>query len=476
MSAPVVWILIPEAIAALAYLFRRWQRITQAVGVFLALVLAWLAYQLPIGGSVTLWFWPGRLVWEISDRMTIFGRLFVLSRASEPTLILVYLSLAVWLEGAFAARSTRLFLPIGYAIAGLVTASIAVEPTLYAALFIELVALLCVPVLSPPGTPLNPGALRFLAFQTLGMGLVLLGDWMISTLEVNPNNASLFLHSSLLLGLGFAFLLGIFPFHTWMTMLTDQADLFATAFIYFMIPTAISILGLDYLDRFNRIGASPSIYAALRLGGALAVVSGGSLAALERHLGRILGFTALVQIGIGLLALSLGDEPGTGSALIGIFFAQRLPIGFGLAIWALALSILREHVPDLSFHAVKGYAATLPVATASVVLANFSLAGLPLLASFPPHIALWYSLAHRFISIVLLTLAGNACLFIAGLRTLAVFVSNSGISPKREFSERRTPVALLVGGWLILLLIGLTPQWFFPYLFSMAHIFVNPIP
>jgi formate hydrogenlyase subunit 3/multisubunit Na+/H+ antiporter MnhD subunit len=216
-------------------------------------------------------------------------------------------------------------------------------------------------------------------------------------------------------------------------------------------------------------------FTALQYAGVLLALAGGIGAAFDRHLGRILGFAAVAQIGMTLLAISLNNLPGRATPLIGIYFSQLVPQAIGLAVWGLALAILRFYLPELSFAAVSGAARRLPVAAMTLVMANLSLAGLPVLASFPVYAALWSSLSQRSLSVVLLCLIGCGGVFLAALRSLANLVAAPDEAPW-NISESRLQVVLLVVGASLLLIIGLVPQFYMPILTSMAITFASPAP
>jgi NADH:ubiquinone oxidoreductase subunit 2 (subunit N) len=217
------------------------------------------------------------------------------------------------------------------------------------------------------------------------------------------------------------------------------------------------------------------MYTALLAIGALMILSAGMLAVFERHLGRIFGFAAIQQIGAALLALSLTDEAQTGSLFAGLFFAQLAPQAINLAVWALSLCAVRSRVDDLRFSAVRGLAYQMPVAATSLILANFSAAGLPLLANFPVYVALWPIVAQRSLGISLLALIGNACLFVAALRSMVALVRGS--PPEAlQLTERGPLTVLLILGAAMLIVVGLMPQWFFPILTNLGLVFTQPAP
>jgi hypothetical protein len=215
-----------------------------------------------------------------------------------------------------------------------------------------------------------------------------------------------------------------------------------------------------------------------------------------------------------LLALSLNDQLGRATPLVGILFAQMVPQGLGLAVWGLALTVLRGHLPGLSYPNVRGELRCVPVAAGVVVLANLSIAGLPLLAGFPVHLALVSVIARQMPPVALIVVLGMGGLAVGALRSLAVMATfpadaypagalpggaaPAGGSPDAasrpgadgrepgeppsqlsapppvwQMQETRLQAALLGLGGLLLLLAGIFPQAYLPTLTSMAIIFAG---
>ena len=475
MSAPLLWIILPGFIAIGLYIFRQWRNAIFFTGLLSALFLAWLAWRLPIGEPIALRLWPGFPAFKVSETLTIFNRPLELNNLHRPVLILIYLGIGFWFGGSYRVGVDRLFIPLGLGAAALLTASLAVAPTYYGVLIAEVVALVCIPLLSPPGKPLNRGVLRFLIFQTLGVGLILLGDLSLPVIGMASENLSGLSPVSLLIGLGFLLMIGAFPFHTWIPMVIEGANPYTCVFVFYLVPTTLLLLSLEYLSRYTRLGLPLSIYTSLRPIGVLMILTAGAWAASERHLGRILGFAAILQIGNALLVISLGDRTSQASSIVGLFFAQLLPQAIGLAVWAQALCIIRDEQGDLRFDALRGKAFRLPLATTSLVLANLSLAGLPLLASFPVDLALWSGLAVRSLGVTLLVLLGNVFLIIAAVRSLAILVNTSS-QESWYISERNWQGVLLTLGTILLFVVGLMPQWFIPALTNMGTIFSGASP
>ena len=343
------------------------------------------------------------------------------------------------------------------------------------------------------------GVVRFLSYQTIGVCLVLFAEPTLAAagVEITPDVRNAFF----ILLLGFALLLGVIPFHTWMPMIAQAGRPYSAMFVFFAIPTGISILALDILSHYANL--VPLMLPMLRYGGALMVLTGGIGAVFEHNLGRIAGFTAVAQAGMSLLAVSLYETAGRASPLIGVYFSQLAPQAAAMGVWGLGLSILSSRVGDLSFSRVRGAGLRLPMATLAIGLANLSLACLPLLAGFPISIALWSQLGARSMPITTLALLGNLGLMIAGIRSLAALVAPvkvsviepaeatplPGVEPevateaaileeaaqdqlpltlRWSTGETRLQAVLLTIGCLLLLFGGLFPQAYIPWITSLA--------
>lgn len=477
MSAPLLWIALPALACLVLYPLRRWYRSTIIAGVVVALLLGVLALLLPIEEFTRLGPWT----FKMGSTLELLGRRFVLTDLDRPLLAATYLLAAFWFAAAYAARAGRNFVPLGLLITAALVAASAVEPFLYAALLIELAVLASVPILAAPGRPAGRGVLRFLTYQSLGMPFILLTGWMLTGVEASPGELTLITRSTTLLAFGFLLLLAIFPFHSWMPMLGEEAHPYPAAFVFLMLPWMVTLFGLGFLDRYSWLRNTSGLAELLQMAGLLLVLAGGAWAAFQRHLGRMLAYAVMVETGLSLLAISL---PGG----LTLHFAMLMPRSAALGVWALALSRLRSAQKlspptDLSFDAVRGLGRRLPIAAGGLVLAHFSVAGLPLLAGFPVRLALWRELSGQSGLIAALVLLGSVGLLAGGLRTLAALVA----SPQQESQEKieggrlfRQPVQVFLAvGALVLLLIGLMPQWFLPAIAGIAQAFgalAGPIP
>jgi len=111
LNAPAIWIVFPAVVAIGLFIFRRWTAAVQIVSLLTALILAWLAWQLPIGTAFSLNLWAGFPALNIGESLNILGVELILTDSSRPMLIFIYLSLVFWFTGALTARTDRLFIP-----------------------------------------------------------------------------------------------------------------------------------------------------------------------------------------------------------------------------------------------------------------------------------------------------------------------------------------------------------------------------
>jgi len=423
-----------------------------------SLLLALLAWLLPIDSAIKL----GPLSVEVSSTVTILGRSFVISSGESRLLILIFLLGGLWFLAGLALRVNRFFAPLGMAMIALLVAALAVEPFLFSALLIEMAVLASVPLLSPPGHPVGKGVLRYLIFQTLAMPFILFAGWVFGGVEINPADTQLLVQSVVLMGFGFAFWLAVFPLYTWIPLLTEEVSPFTSGFVLSLLPTVILFLMLHFFNGFPWLWQYPVLRTALRLMGVLMAATGGAWAIFERNLNRLLGYAVIIENGYALLALSLGDAIG-----LNLFAMMLLPRLVALLLWSCALTILAGG-GSLRFAETGALLRRKPFASVSLLIACFSMGGLPLLAGLPARLALLESLSIESFSIVLWAAVGSVGLLFGGGRILSYMVLGEG---EWQIEEGWVQRVLLSAGTVFLLLIGVFPGWFLPHMAPLLAAF-----
>jgi formate hydrogenlyase subunit 3/multisubunit Na+/H+ antiporter MnhD subunit len=319
-------------------------------------------------------------------------------------------------------------------------------------LFIEVAILLAIPLLTSIFRRPSKGVLRFLIYQTLAMPFILLAGWMLAGVESSPGDLALAAQSASMLGLGFAFLLAIFPLYTWVPMLAEEVSPYILGFMLWILPTITIIFGAGFLDRYSWLRSSEQLVVALRLAGLLMLVTGGLFAAFQRNLVRILAYGAIAETGFSILALSLDLRLG-----IPILFLLIPARALGLAVWSLAVSTIQEQVETMRFGGVRGALRALPIAGSSMVIASLSTGAFPLLAGFPSRLALWENLAQDSIVSAIWMGIGIVGLLTSSFRSLAV-ISMADEYAGWEMRESFTQRIMLSLGVIGLFLLGIFPQ------------------
>lgn len=460
MSAPLLWIILPAVIGIATILINN-QRILSILGGSLAVLLALLALIIPIDQALQI----GDFSFKIAPAIQILGRRLILVPADGSLLAIFYGLVAMWFFGGEETETAHRLVPFGLIVAALLVASIAVEPFLYAAILIEMAILLAVPLLLPPEQTPGPGIMRFLIYQTLGMPFILFAGWLLAGVEASPGDLALAVQSATILGLGFAFLLALFPFYTWLPMLAEEVSPYVLGFLFWVLPTITVIFGMGFLDRYSWLRTSEQLSQILLLAGLLMVVTGGLWSAFQRHLSRQMAYAVIAETGYSLLAFSLPPEKSVETV-----FLLIIPRSLALLVWALSLTRLKEQVEPLRYSTVQGMARSHPITVAGLVLAHLTVAGFPLLAGFPIRLALWEGLAGQSLSVAFWFLVGILGLLTGAIRTLAVLV----MAPEGTGWEvqERWGTGIMIGlGAIGLVILGIFPQTFRFVLVNLPSMF-----
>ncbi|MDD2696326.1 MAG: proton-conducting transporter membrane subunit, partial [Anaerolineales bacterium] len=304
------------------------------------------------------------------------------------------------------------------------------------------------------------------------MPFILFSGWILSGVEANPGDTALGAAAAVLTALGFGLLLGVFPFNSWIPMLAEETQPYASAYVFFILSLAVSLFGLNFLERYNWFYTSPWLLIYLRLSGFLMVVAGGLGAMFQRNLGRLMGYAVTLEVGLSLLAISLGVGVEANRPALSVFFTLLLPRVLSLGIMGLAIAIIRTHTGGMNFDQLRGVFQRLPYAWFGLFAATLTLVGFPLTAGFPAHLALWQGLAARFPLVNYAALFGSMGLLFGGLRVLVVTLSDGSGVDDQPLESRGQRFFLAIGG-LALFVIGLFPQWFFPALVRMATLYLR---
>jgi formate hydrogenlyase subunit 3/multisubunit Na+/H+ antiporter MnhD subunit len=248
-------------------------------------------------------------------------------------------------------------------------------------------------------------------------------------------------------------------------MLMEEASPYVTGFLLWALPTFTVIFALGFLDRYTWLRTTPQLSSAIQFVGVFMVASGGFFASQQKHIGRIMGYAAITETGLLVLAMGLKS-----SEVVSTTFLLLIPRGLELAIWALALSIIKRKAYSLRFNEVQGLARKYPITITGLILAHLSMTGFPLLAGFPPRLALWQELAGQSLIVSFWVFIGLLGLLIALIRTLAVFVMAEE-NESWEVNESWTQMTMLGLGMVALFILGMFPQVLQPFIINLPALF-----
>lgn len=454
MNSPVVWIIFPFAtgLALLTLVHRR--HTLYVVAVVLAAWMAAITFFIPINQPVDL----GPISFKIDTTLSVLGRKLILTSDDRTMLKLLYSILLFWLVGGIAAKSTPLLPPVAFLVTALLTASLAVEPFLYAAILISAAVLVSIPLFPIPAGKKNPGVVRYLTFQMIGFPFLLLTGWFLGGLQTGAADTQDVLLAIVLLGLGFGFTLAIFPLYSWIPMMAEEEDPFTAGFIFTLMPIAILFSLLAYLNQYAWLRESVDLPRILQAAGILMIVTGGIWSAFQKDMGRMFGYAVIEENGFAVL--SLGLMTPSGYRLFANSFLSRV---IALGLWALCLSLLKKNAGSLQLDRVAGLGRKYPLLAIGILIAQFSIGGMPLLAGFPIRTAIVEELAAQSPDFAWVTLLGIAGIWTSGI--LSLYTLSKGDTPRERFwLHHRLANVLILAGVVALFFLGIFPHLLVPEL------------
>jgi NADH-quinone oxidoreductase subunit N len=450
MSSALIWIIIPFIVGAILFITAGYRRVTYFTGAIVTFLLALAASIIPIDQPIELGFTGIKL----SNSMDILGRKLVISQNDLTIMMLLYGITAFWLVGGFVLKSNGLLPPVSLVMTSLLCASLAVEPFLYAAVLIEaavLVSLLLFPLVAGRK---NPGMVRYLVFQTFGFPFMLFTGWFLGGLQTgsaDPQDVKLAL---IFLGLGFGFVLAIFPLYSWIPMLAGEENPYTVGFVLIMLPTAALFSLMAYVDQYSWLRESVDLPRIFQTAGVMMIVSGGIFSGFQRNLARMFGYAVIVENGFSVLAIGLMTIRG-----YGLFANLLLARLFTFGLWTLCLTFLLINYPTLDLKTLTGAGRKFPLILGGILTAQFGIAGLPLLAGFPLRIALMEELSLQSPHLAWLIIIGLAGLWVGAIYSFWVLFQ--GDEELGQFwTKSRMVNFLVITGVVILVWLGLMPNMY----------------
>lgn len=449
MSAALLWIFFPLFLSLILWLFRSYSKLTMLLGVVISALLTVSVYFLKIDFTYIV----GNAAIKIEPELNLFGRSFVLLKSDRALLFLFYLLTTFWLLLGFVFDSLPSYAGYGLAMPAFLSAGLAVEPFLFAILFISMGVFISMPMLIRLPKRTGRGDVFFLTFMTLSVPILLLASWSASVVESNPLDLELTQRTAVLFFIGFSLLLSAFPFFIWIPKIAEQ---FRPARVYFLLsvfPVGMYLIFSEFLVDYPWLRNADFLLNALNVSGLILIVIGGVWAAFEDDAGRMMGYGIVFENGFLFLALSLGISSG-----LGLMVLLILPRLVGIALWGISTSILADHGTDLSFSKLRGLLLDFPIVAIGLVISLFSIGGLPLLGGFPVKALLIREVASNsaFLEIFWI-LIGQMGFLIGALRLLGNVIGEVG-QETIKIHENWIELTFLLAGVLGLFIMGILPS------------------
>jgi formate hydrogenlyase subunit 3/multisubunit Na+/H+ antiporter MnhD subunit len=452
VSTAHIWIIIPALTGMLLLFFPKRRKFTAAFASLLSLLLAFLAFSFP---SEHVFVLAGRR-YEFATSIELLGRSLTINKDMLTLVALIYSFSFLWNAFSFQFKVSGYFNALSLVITALWTAVPAFEPFLYASVLVQLVVLISVPLLSPRGQAAGPGLLRYLVLQSLAMPFILLSGWMLSGIATAPSANPLIVRAALMIIVGFALWLAVFPLHTWMAMLAQESHPWVLSFLLTLRQTVLLVYLISFFDRYAWLRGMPAIDQSLQILGVAMIAVAGLLTAIQSDLRRVFSYLFMSETGYALLTLGLIRQGAL--PLIALSMVPRAALYW---LWGYTHSVARDHagIKTGVLQAFEGLLHTHPFLSLAWFISLLGISGMPLLAYFPVKRLVWLQISSLSVALKIGMVIGVGGVALFSLRFLKVLIMPVEQDPPYNPETLRLKITLVVL-LLILLLMGIFPHFF----------------
>ncbi len=447
IPGPVVLIGAPLAMAGVLQILRRWTMLMALLATLTALFCGLLVSSAPLREIIP----SGAFQIVMAQPLNVLGRVLVIEPVDKLPLTFIYITAAVLFVIAWRLLPHSNFFPAGLAMVAMLAGALLVKQVVYAALLVEMAAILAIfPLHEPVGAHYGrhaKGGARYMAYVTLALPGLMVTQLLLELFAIFPNDTGLLQAATVLLGLSFAILLGAVPFQAWLSTVATDGSPPVVTFLFTVNLGTVWFMLLAYLEAYAWLGAQASFGPLFTTVGLLMMIVGGSLAASQRRLGRLVGYATLVDN--GAMFLALGTLQVSGVALAVMMLLAR-PLALGLMTMGLD-GLRRLGNGDDTVEVLEGAAWRAPWRTVAFVVGGMAMAGFPLSLNFAAHWGLYrvVSAASVFQAVLALVGCAGVMMGVVGVvRVLLAPLPKSAIQGR----QKEDPVVLI----LIMLLIGVT--------------------
>lgn len=465
MSAPLFLFMACALITGVAFTLRN--RPTVA-SIFTAVAIAFLGLftlLAPIQEPIEILDLP----LKFAEGWQILGREFVLSQQTRLMASFMFFTGAFIFAVDWLARPGRYFLSLGVLILTGVQASLLIEPFLYAAILLELVAMLSVLMLYTSSSRSNTQVIYLLVVYTIALMAVLLTGWFLENTAVTSSTPDLARQVIVLLTFGFALLMVVPPFHFWLPPLAGRSSPYALIFVVAMMQTAGLFFMFRFLDTYIWLRASDFFLDIIRWLSLLSMGIGTLMASAQRSFVRAMLYLILFDLGVTLMAVAQ-NSPTAYQIALGLTTVRII----SLSVWALGATLLLAD-SDQGVKGILGIGHGRPILVFGTIVGGLSLVGFPLTAGFPGRWGLFIILRQGgFIESILILLGiviGSLTLLRWGRWML--MPADGSVDRIREHPAGRWESNVLLGGTIMCFLLGVFPQLIYPWIATIVNSLEN---
>jgi formate hydrogenlyase subunit 3/multisubunit Na+/H+ antiporter MnhD subunit len=392
---------------------------------------------------------------RLVEAYEILGHQMLLTPLRQVLLI----GLAIWLIIAFlftwrVSDGGGAIFPVLLLVYSIIAISIFFDELVIKALFLKIawfVVILLVP--GRTGGTTRAGT-RLLILAVLAMPPFLVASALIAERLYEPEAVAFTSIIILALGMGFALMLPVIPFHAWLPQVAEDGPPLIAAWIVAGMGSSYLLILFELLARYQWLAENEQVQRLLFGSGLLMAIGGPLLIVTERHLGRLWSYAILANLGYILLGLSFGSGSGMLAGLL--IIVTRL---VSLLLAGCALATIRQSATTLYFDSIVGIAPKLPLSILGFAIGGLAMLGTPLTSGFPGHWAVLGLMAKTSSGWTLALISSSLLGVIGFLRAFAVMVTP--IEKKRLARIQPEPTLatlflLALAG--ISLIIGIVPQ------------------
>lgn len=429
MNAPTLFVFFPFVFGAFELLFAEKRKIVAFASLIVCIALIAWASMIPINSMII--YGENSLIYISS--IDVMGRTLALERSQQTVLAFFYGVAAVGILLSLVVSSSRFFVPAVLMLSALIIAVIAVKPFIFGAMMIFLAVLIVFPLLWYEKRGDGSGILRFVFWQLMGTIFLSLGAWLATLVDINPTNQALLLRVTLILFWGLVFWLGFFPIHSWLGMVMNESCPFISGFLVSLIQFAALYILLNFINSFIWIRTSTLFFTGLRNLGLAMLILGGIQTLTERTLQRIQSSLYISENGIAMILLGMRTSETFTIFLSLIFIRVISGIFFSTAVKSLMCDFSTDIVAEEINPAQRAMSVLM------IILAYFSIAGFPFLASFALKISF---LSNAFAASGMtgaLASFGSFLVFLGGFRMSFFLIRGSFKRPPTETDGEEAP-------------------------------------